>query len=97
MVGTAMFCSLNTHQGLEQSRRDDIEAIVYIVTYMVKKLPWESVASKQIARGQGVKEELESPTKKVKQKGRQEIYDKIYEVKKVTNFESFFCDPTLLP
>jgi hypothetical protein len=46
MVGTAMFCSLNTHQGLEQSRRDDIEAIVYIVTYMVKKLPWESVASK---------------------------------------------------
>ncbi len=41
MVGTAMFCSLNTHKGLEQARRDDIEAVVYLVAYLVKKLPWE--------------------------------------------------------
>ena len=49
MVGTAMFCSLNTHKGLEQGRRDDLEAMIYLVAYLVKKLPWESgVTAKEI-------------------------------------------------
>jgi hypothetical protein len=48
MVGTAIFCSINTHKGLEQARRDDLEAVVYLVAYLVKKLPWESVGNKDI-------------------------------------------------
>jgi hypothetical protein len=48
MVGTAIFCSLNTHEGKEQSRRDDLEAVIYMVAYLVKKLPWEVVANRKV-------------------------------------------------
>lgn len=41
MVGTPIFCSLHTHKGLENSRRDDLESWVYMIIYLVKKLPWE--------------------------------------------------------
>ena len=40
-TGTAKFVSVNTQLGIEQSRRDDIEAFLYIVIYMIKgNLPW---------------------------------------------------------
>ena len=40
MIGTPIFCSLNTHKGAETSRRDDIESWIYMMVYLVKKLPW---------------------------------------------------------
>jgi serine/threonine protein kinase len=36
MTGTIRFCSVNMHQGIEQARRDDLEAIGYMAVYMVK-------------------------------------------------------------
>lgn len=44
MIGTPIFCSLNTHKGIETSRRDDIESWIYMMIYLVKKLPWEDHA-----------------------------------------------------
>ena len=42
MRGTAYYCSINTHFGVEQSRRDDLEMIAYTVIFFAKgtKLPW---------------------------------------------------------
>jgi serine/threonine protein kinase len=42
MAGTPRYASLHAHAGVEQSRRDDVEALVYMLVFLVHgKLPWQ--------------------------------------------------------
>jgi serine/threonine protein kinase len=61
LTGTARYVSINVHNGITPSRRDDIESIFYIILYLLNGgLPWQK------------KKEIE-----IKERKKKYLYEKI--------------------
>ena len=68
LIGTAKFSSLNVQNGIEASRRDDMESLCYsFVAIFGKELPWHKVQEENISKSSDSLPELYAKIKKYKE------------------------------
>ena len=80
-IGTLRYSSINSHKGIRQCRKDDLESLMYILVYFYKgKLPWQDVKAKQ-------KDEKHQKIKEEKMKTTAEMLCKDMP----TEFEKMLC------
>jgi len=48
LIGTIRYTSINSHKGIQQSRRDDLESMAFTLLFLIEgKLPWQGIPRSQ--------------------------------------------------
>lgn len=89
LTGTARYASINTHVGLEQGRRDDLEAVGYVLMYFLRgSLPWQGLQGKdKEAKYAAIKEKKRSTPTEVLCKGHPSCFMTYIDYCKKLNFD----------
>mmetsp|Transcript_19028 Transcript_19028/g.32500 ORF Transcript_19028/g.32500 Transcript_19028/m.32500 type:complete len:218 (+) Transcript_19028:466-1119(+) len=78
LTGTARYASANTHLGIEQSRRDDLEGAGYVLLYLLLgELPWQGLRAKtKEEKYKKIKEaKVNTPLEELTQGAPKEFFD----------------------
>ncbi|CAD5119320.1 DgyrCDS7942 [Dimorphilus gyrociliatus] len=89
LTGTARYASVNAHLGVEQSRRDDLESLGYVLVYLAKgSLPWQGLkAATRKQKYERISEKKLSTIPEVLCKGFPEEFQKYLTYTKNLKFE----------
>ncbi|CAK93795.1 unnamed protein product (macronuclear) [Paramecium tetraurelia] len=81
-IGTSRYASITAHQGLEQSRRDDLESLGYVLIYLFKqKLPWSNYENSEYDRLERIGQlKSEIPLKEICEGCPQQLYNYMIQV-----------------
>lgn len=56
--GSKTFASRHAHRGERQSRRSDLESVIYVVIYLMKGLPWDNLSPNDFLNTANMKERI---------------------------------------
>ncbi|EMD35830.1 hypothetical protein CERSUDRAFT_115761 [Gelatoporia subvermispora B] len=87
-VGTCLFAAINTHLGIECSRRDDLEALAYMLIYFMRgTLPWRKVKGRTTAETWDLIRDKKLETEPVLTVGLPQEFDIFYKYVRGLEFE----------
>ncbi|KAI0653132.1 kinase-like protein [Cubamyces menziesii] len=87
-VGTCLFASLNTHVGIEASRRDDLESLAYMLIYFLRgTLPWRKLKGETVSETWDLIRDKKLETEPVLTVGLPAEFDVFYRYVRSLEFE----------